>query len=154
MNIQLVLSNSARLVFAILLLACDGRSLIGAEEGDPVPDSGAEAGSLPDVTADANGGDRASIWEVDSGALTSPNLVADASPNMCTAGTYTCGSACCGENQVCVQDQCLSSCPLSSPNICRRRCTDFSVDPWNCGGCGQVCAQGLECAAGACRQVL
>lgn len=59
------------------------------------------------------------------------------------------GGACLGgECNDCAQDAnvcCLNPYAEADPG-----CTDLTIDPWNCGGCGVWCADGERCELGVC----
>lgn len=140
------------------LVACDGRTLIGSPADDltnPDANSSLDGGALQDAVSDGQGLDA-----VQQSDASTPPLGQDSGPpldsgpsQMCAQSSAACGSVCCDPQQACVQGQCLESCPVDLPNMCKQRCTDFDNDPWNCGGCGTVCPQKYECVAGTCQEV-
>ncbi len=78
-----------------------------------------------------------------------------------SSDTYHCGA--CGRDCTgipnpgyssigqCVDGQCQPVC-LPDADICGDQCTDFSIDPWHCGGCDVRCAGAGEslCCGGRC----
>lgn len=42
------------------------------------------------------------------------------------------------------------TCMCKPENLCSSKCVDLQTDATNCGGCGQKCATGASCMAGAC----
>lgn len=70
----------------------------------------------------------------------------------------------CPDGHVCVNGQCVLSCPQNSPKCgppgqevccpgacCNNRCVDTKFDPQHCGQCNQGCTQGQACVSGQCQ---
>lgn len=137
------------------LVACDGRTLIGSQDEFEIhTDAGpaVDASAPSDTFVDVGKKDTAQL--TDAGDASGPPdggpSAEVGSPQMCNNISSACGVTCCGPTQACVQGSCLNSCPAELPNMCKQRCTNFDVDPWNCGDCGTVCRQKYECVAGTC----
>ena len=106
------------------------------------PDLGPDAGAV--ICSDASG--------------TCVNLSSDRTNcgtcgNVCPAGQGCSNGTCaapCGGFSGCGGSAALNGgCP-SGTVVCGNCCTDFQVDPNNCGACGNLCALGQSCAAGGC----
>ena len=82
----------------------------------------------------------------------------------CTSATPEPCQATCAPGELCSGTRCLSSLCTDEQRLCATRegtvgtccgvggaCVDFNHDALNCGTCGNVCAAGQTCAAGACQ---
>jgi hypothetical protein len=113
----------------------------GADEGDHSVSSSAD-GSFGDAGADVTSADvAAESSSVDSNAEDGP--IDASSESVGEAGSIeaslpeagnTCLTAGCSPHETC----------------CASGCTDKSLDPANCGGCGRICPVGAICTNGAC----
>jgi hypothetical protein len=125
-------SWAARALFAalgaVLLGACDGRSVVGAPSDAGGMDARIDVGSCTDGLS-----------------LCGASCV-DTRANASHCGA--CGNACSPGN-VCVNGACMQSCPASQ-TLCGGLCVSTRTDREHCGACGNVCAAGQVCSNGAC----
>lgn len=92
-----------------------------------------------------------------AGSVRCGGVCVDVSSDVSNCGA--CGARCCVAN-VCVQGQCALGCspgntacgpPVGADGCLNARaCVNTTVDPTNCGACGNACAAGQSCVAGAC----
>ncbi|PTL81363.1 MXAN_6577-like cysteine-rich protein [Vitiosangium sp. GDMCC 1.1324] len=76
-------------------------------------------------------------------------VVTASDPSHC-GGCAGAGGTACAPDQVCEQGQCKASCALASSERCDRSCVDLDTDAFNCGACGDVCADSRSCRGGIC----
>jgi hypothetical protein len=67
--------------------------------------------------------------------------------NAAIGGSCAAPGAICCDGATCQGGFCR--CPAGR-TACGGRCVDTTTDPRNCGGCGEVCAEGQACVDGAC----
>ncbi len=75
--------------------------------------------------------------------------------NPCPSGEF-CNQGYCYPDPVCSSSFSSTVCPLDGGGLgacCAAGCADFSADPVNCGGCGNVCPEASLCQGGACVEV-
>lgn len=69
----------------------------------------------------------------------------------CPPGTRECSSdsdkPCCPN----ARDCCNETCCATGTKCCNGTCVNLNTDVNNCGGCGNVCAQGASCVRGQCQ---
>ncbi|WNG50793.1 hypothetical protein F0U60_46700 [Archangium minus] len=76
-------------------------------------------------------------------------VVTASDPSHC-GGCAGAGGTACAPAQVCEQGQCKDSCTGADFERCERSCVDLDTDAFNCGACGDVCADSRSCRGGVC----
>lgn len=76
-------------------------------------------------------------------------VVTASDPDHC-GGCAGAGGTACAADEVCERGQCKAACTLASSERCGRSCVDLRTDAFNCGACGDVCADSRSCRSGIC----
>jgi hypothetical protein len=87
-------------------------------------------------------------------ALSAALDLAACSSTVSDAGlTTTTGGGCsggCPSGEVCMGNQCVSSCTAAGGTLCGTACVNTQSDNANCGACAMACTSGQACSAGKC----
>ncbi|MCC7536371.1 MAG: hypothetical protein IT379_09165 [Deltaproteobacteria bacterium] len=114
--------------------------------------------------------DAADVGPPDLGPPVECSTVADCddddlcTEDLCDRGVCARRTVPCDDGQPCTIDECVprtgecvasiapdeTVCGLARERCCAGACTDVSVDPRACGGCGIVCGVGASCSMGRC----
>jgi hypothetical protein len=88
--------------------------------------------------------------DVPTGCSTNADCVGDPGGPICNTATRRCvrclGDSDCGQNMVCVDNVCTSTCPLPR-RVCNGVCVDVTASAAHCGMCGNMCPTGPRATA-------